>query len=87
MRVNRLALIALVAGVILLCVFGYSLTEQWKLEKEVQVPVYNFDNEQIGYFIKEETSMTVWGVIGIISLFGGLLSIAEGFVYLKPDDP
>ena len=87
MRVNKLALIALVVGVALLCVFGYSLTQNWKVEAVEKVPVYNFDGEQIGYVEMSKTVYTAWGGIGTLSMIGGLILTAEGFVFLRPDDP
>ena len=87
MRVNRLALGILLAGAALLCVFGYSLTQNWKVEAVEKVPVYNFDGEQIGYVEMPKTVHTAWCGIGALSLIVGLIMVAEGFVFLRPDDP
>jgi len=85
MRVNRLALIAVLVGIALLGVFGYSLTQKWKVEATEKIPVYNFDGEQTGYVEMPKTVYTAWGGIGILSLIGGLILTAEGFVFLKGD--
>ena len=88
MRVNKLALIALVIGVALLCVFGYSLTQKWKIETVEKIPVYNFEGEQIGYVeIPAEPVYTAWLGIGTLSLIGGITLTGVGLIFLRPDDP
>jgi len=87
MRVNRLALIALVIGIALLCVWGYSLTQKMEVEVVEKLPVYNLEGEQIGYVEKHKTLYTEWKFASFLSLLGGLLLTMEGFIFLKPDDP
>jgi len=83
LKVNKLALLALIAGLALLCLFGYSLTQELKVTVTERLPVYNLQNETIGYVVMTEEQGTVWSGIGLLSLIIGLTLTAYGACQLK----